>query len=119
MSNIVLATLTYVGRGITNGTSLFLEQSAGVVAGFRRLTSRVTFNDKTVVAWKLELPTLVEDDSPCGCAGAVKYINYVDITFRSDRKTTAAERTAVLTSIQNLVASTQFGTSITDLVNPT
>ncbi len=116
MSNIVLNSLTYVGNGTINGVVSFINRTAGIVAGFRKLTNRVSFGDKTVTAWKLVEPTLVAADSTCGCAGEVRYLNYVDITVRLDRATTAAERTALLTSIRDLVATTHFGDSITSLV---
>lgn len=115
MSTLVLNSLNYIGEGITNGINRFIERSSGLVAGFRNLTNRVSFGDKTVVAWKLVQPTLVADDSPCGCAGQVKYNNYLDINVRLDRATTAAERTAMLADIRDLVASTNFGDSITSL----
>lgn len=116
MSNIVLSGLTFVGSGIVNGVALFVERSAGIVSGFRKLTSKVNYADKTNVHWKVELPTIVAADSPCGCAGEVSYINYIDVSARFDRRTTAAERTAVLDMIQDLVASSQFEASITSLV---
>lgn len=115
MSNLVLNSLTYVGQGIINGVNRFIEKSAGLVTGFVNLTNRVAFQDKTIVHWKLVIPTLVPEDSECGCAGQVKYTNYLDITVRYDRSTTAADRTAMLTTIRDLVATANFGDSITSL----
>lgn len=116
MSNIVLNSLTYVGNGIINGLNSFIERSAGVVNGFRYLNNRVTLGDRTTVSWKITDPVLIAADSPCGCAGKVKYTNYVDITLRADRATTADERAAILQSIRDLVATSNFGSSITSLV---
>lgn len=116
MSNIVLNSLTFVGNGILNGVNSFVERSAGLVNAFKTLTNKVTFADRTNVHWKLILPSVVAEDSACGCAGSVQYTNYVDITYRSDRRTTAAERTATLAMIRDLVATTNFGDSITSLV---
>lgn len=116
MSTIVLNSLNFVGNGILNGLNSFIERSTGVVNGFKYLNNRITLGDKTTVAWKLSVPVLVPEDSPCGCAGAVKYTNYVDISLRCDRATSAAERTAILTSIRDLVTTTNFGDSITSLV---
>lgn len=115
MSNIVLNSLTYVGNGILNGVNSFVNRTAGVVSAFRTLTNRISYADKVTVHWKLVLPTVVEEDSECGCAGSLKYTNYVDITYRADRRTTAAERTATLAAVRDLVATANFGTSITDL----
>lgn len=116
MSNIVLNSLTYVGNGIINGIASFIERSAGIVTAFKTLTSRVSYADRINVHWKLVLPSVVAADSECGCAGELQYTNYVDITYRADRRTTAAERTATLAAIRDLVATTNFGDSITSLV---
>lgn len=119
MSNITLNSLVYTGNGILNGVASFINRTAGLVTGFRVLSSRVTYNDKTLVAWKMQKPELVAEDSECGCAGALKYTNHFDIQVRLDKRATAAERAAILKDIQDLVLTTQFSESVTSLVNPT
>lgn len=116
MSNIVLNSLTYVGNGIVNGLNSFIERSAGIVNGFRYLNNRITLGDRSIVSWKLAVPVLVAADSPCGCAGAVKYTAYVDVVTKFDRAATADERAAILQSTKDLVAHANFGASITSLV---
>jgi hypothetical protein len=120
MSNITLNALLYAGQGILNGVASFVNRTAGVVNGFSTLTGRVniTDNKKTVVGWKLTLPILVAEDSPCGCAGAVARTSIVDITVRYDRSATAAERADVLKRVQDLVLTTQFAQSVSSLVQP-
>lgn len=114
MSNIVLNTLTYVGEGLINGLSHFWERSAGLAGGFRHLTNRVTQSASLIhVAWKLTMPELVADDSPCGCEGAQAFApTIVDITVRFDKKAPQAHRDAVQTSLENLVVTTQFRNSV-------
>ena len=120
MSNIVLNTLTYVGTGILNGISQWWERSKSLVNAFSLLTNRISYNpSKTVVAWKLTVPVVREADSACGCAGEVVRTTIADIVIRFDRNATAAERLDVKERIEDLVASTQFASSITDLVQPT
>ena len=119
MSNIVLNTLTYVGEGIVNGISRFTEKSAGVVAGFRRLTESIGFTSaKTTVKWKLVIPTVQTDADACACPGAVLQETYVDITVRYDIKATQNQRDDTLAGIQDLVASTQFENSVANLILP-
>lgn len=119
MSNIVLNALTYAGEGIVNGISRFTEKSAGLVAGFRRLTSSIGFTSaKTTVKWKLVIPTIQTEADACACPGSVLQETYVDITVRFDVKATQAHRDDVLAEIQDLVATTQFAGSISTLVLP-
>lgn len=120
MSTIVLNSLNYVGTGILNGVSHFWERAAGLVNAFSQLTARVNFNTtKTNVAWKLTIPVVKEDDSACGCTGEVVRTTIVDIVARFDRSATSTERLDTLDRIQDLVASSHFVNSITNLDLPT
>lgn len=117
MSTIVLNALNYVGSGIVNGVSSFWERSAGIVNAFALLTARVNYNPtKTVVAWKLTVPAGGE-----GTPDAADDLEptIVDIIVRYDRLIPAAGRTNVKEHIDDLVASTQFVSSITNLDLPT
>lgn len=119
MSTIVLNSLNYVGTGIQNGISHWWERSKGLVAAFSQLTGRVSYNPtKTVVAWKLTVPVTQLEDSACGCVGDVVRTTIVDVSVRFDRGATSTERADVLARLQNLVATTQFAGSITNLVQP-
>lgn len=119
MSTIVLNTLNYVGEGIVNGISRFTEKSAGVVAGFRRLTASIGFTSaKTTVKWKLVIPIVQTEADACACPGAVLQETYVDITVRYDIKATQTQRDDTLAEIRDLVQTTQFGDSVAGLVLP-
>lgn len=119
MSTIVLNALNYVGEGIVNGISWFREKSVGLVAGFRTLTARISYNPtKTVVAWKLVKPVVATESTDCVCAGEILREAIIDITVRLDREATQAERDAIVEDIEDLVATTQFKGSITGFVMP-
>jgi len=119
MSTIVLNSLNYVGTGILNGVSYFYERASGLVNAFSVLTGRVNYGTtKTTVAYKLTVPIVQEDDSACGCAGEVVRTTIVDISVRFDRSATSAERADVLARVQDLVATTQFESSIINLAQP-
>lgn len=119
MSTIVLNSLNYVGNGVLNGISQFIERSLAVVSGFSNLTARISFNPtKTVVAWKLTVPVIGGEASACACPGDVLRGTIVDISVRFDRGATSTERADVLTRVRDLVATSQFGDSISSLTQP-
>lgn len=116
MSTIVLNSLNYVGNGIINGLNSFVERSAGVVNGFRYLNNRVTLGSHSNISWKLSAPVVATDSDSCSCEGAVLRTAYAAIDVKFDRAATPSERAAVLASIRDLVASTNFGDTITSLI---
>jgi hypothetical protein len=119
MSTIVLNSLNYVGSGIVNGVSQFWERSKSLVSAFSTLTGRVNYGTaKTTVAWKLTVPVVKEDDTACGCAGEVVRTTIVDVSVRFDRSATSAERADVLQRLQDLVLTSQFAGSVSNLVQP-
>jgi hypothetical protein len=115
MSTIVLNSLNYVGNGILNGISWFYERAAGVVSQFSALTNRINFGaTKTTVAWKLVIPVVIPPDE--GCCTVTKYDDtIVDVTLRFARDIPAANRTDTLERLQDLVLTSQFTGSVTNL----
>lgn len=122
MSTIVANSLNYVGDGIMNGVTRFTERSAGVLAFFRSITGSITSNvtsKRTAVKWKVILPFPAAEPESCPCDGSTPYSDtIVNIDIRFDSRTDLAHRTAVLTTIRDLVATTQYGSSVTGLVTP-
>jgi len=119
MSNIVLNATTYVGEGIQNGVTNFINRSAGLLSGFSSLVGRVRNQNKRVeVRWNLAVPVLVADDSPCGCAGEVRFISYAEVSIKFDQRADAAHRTDVYGRLLDLITSTQFESSVKDLQPP-
>lgn len=123
MSTIVANLLNYVSDGIANGISRWTERSAGVLAYFRAITASVNSvasSQRTNVKWKVTLPFPDAEPSSCPCPGeAPASPTIVNIDVRFDSRVPAAYRTAVLTTIKDLVDSAQFADSIEDLVLPT
>jgi len=122
MSTIVLDSLNYVGEGVVNGVSRFIERSAGLAAYFRTLSSSVTLNTKgqrTSIKWKLVLPFPAAPTEDCPCAGELPYIDtIVNIDVRIDARAPKAFRDDIVDHIQSLVLTSQFTGSIEDLTNP-
>lgn len=119
MSNIVLDALTFVGEGLLNGISRFVERSAGIARYFRALTSSVNYNktsERVNVKWKLVLPFPSAPEEECPCDGAVPFADtIVNIDIRVDGRASLAYREDIVDMIQSLVATTQFTGSIETL----
>lgn len=119
MSDIVLNATTYVGEGIQNGVTNFINRSAELLSGFSSLVGRVRNQNKRVeVRWNLAVPVLVADDSPCGCAGEVRFITYAEVSVKFDQRADLAHRTDVYERLVDLLAATQVGSSIKNLQPP-
>ena len=120
MSTIVLNTLNYVGEGVVNGISRYIERSAGVVAYFRALTGSVkTTTTRTTVKWKLVHPFPSSAPTSCPCPGEAPFLDaIVNIDVRLDSRADEAFRTAVQLAIADLVAKDEFKNSIKLLTTP-
>lgn len=122
MSTIVLDSLNYVGEGIVNGISRFVERSAGLPAYFRMLTSSVglsTNAERVNIKWKLVLPFPATQPEDCPCVGQSPYIDtIVNIDVRLDGRAPKAFRDDIVDAIQSLVATSQFTDSVENLINP-
>lgn len=120
MSTIVLNSLNYVGTGPLNGLSYFWEKAVGILNAFSPLSVGINFGKtNATVKWLLKVPVVKTDDTACGCAGEVVRTTYVNITMDLPRSATAAERADILARVRSLVASTQFGSSVSNLELPT
>lgn len=120
MPNIVLNSHTYAPNGFNqNGMSVYSDRSSGVPSGFSYLTTKVTTStgkDSSSTKWNVSVPVLVPEDSACGCAGEVSRVYYIKLDATIPAGSTAAERTDILARIRDLVATAEFGASITNLV---
>lgn len=121
--SIVLNSKTYNPIGYDqNAVSVFIEQSSGVPAGFSRLTDKVNAgNSKSdgSVKWKMTIPVIATEDSSCACSGEALRTYYVSIDVSVPSGSLKAERDDVLARITDLVATTQFASSISSLVQAT
>lgn len=120
MPNIVLNTKTYNGSGIANGVASYMERSSGLAAGFSPLTAAVKAleSGKSRISWKLFQPTVAAEASSCSCPGQVLRVNDANIGVRLDPGATLAERTDFALRLKDLVASTEFQSSIINLQQP-
>jgi len=123
MSTIVLDALNYVGEGLLNGVSRFVERSAGVARYFRNLTNSVNYNktsEKATVKWKLVLPyPATVPATPLG-EGELPYSDtIVNLDIRVDGRADAAYRADIVDAIQSLVLLAPFTDSVESLTTAT
>lgn len=110
---------TYTARGVANAIANWLEQSAGIAAGFSPLTGSVALKPLVShIKWKLVVPVIQTDADECACPGTILRTSIVDITIRFDAKATAVERADVLARTQALVLTAPFMSSVDQLVAP-
>lgn len=120
MSTITLNSLAYVGAGIQNGISRFINRSLGIIAGFSNLTVSVNASKaKTTVKWKLVVPVINDEATACACPGDVLQETIVDISVRYDAKADLTHREDILARVQDLMATTPFEDTFKLLVLPT
>lgn len=118
MSNIILNTKTYAGPVYMNGLSTWTERSGTVAAAFSPLTGSFRFDTKSRLNWKVAVPIVAAEDSSCSCTGAVLRVSDCSISIRMDPGATTAERTDFALRLKDLVASTEFQSSIINLQQP-
>lgn len=122
MANITLNTKVYNGSGVLNGIAQYIERSGGVAGAFGALTAsvKVAFGTaKSRIHWKVGMPVVAEEASACACPGTVVTRLDADIDVRMDPNASVAERTDFALRLKDLVASTEFQSSIIDLQQPT
>jgi len=116
MSTIVLDSLNYVGEGLLNGISRFVERSEGVARYFRVLTNSVNYNktsERTNVKWKLVLPFPSTAPAECPCDGTIPFADtIVNIDIRVDGRAPVGYREDIVAAIRALVLTTQFTGSV-------
>lgn len=122
MTNIVLNTKTYSGNGVINGTATYTDRSAGTAAGFSPLTGAVALGGGSALSrirWKLAVPVITTEATPCACPDDVIRVGDVDVVVRFAKGATVAERTDLADRLKDLVSSAQFRASIISLEQPT
>lgn len=118
MANLTLNTKVYVGSGLINGIANWRNLAAGVAAGIARVTASIRFDSKTRLQWKLAVPVVATTESACACPGEPLRIADAVINIRMDPGATSAERTDFALQLKDLVASTDFQSSIISLAQP-
>lgn len=117
---ITLNTKPYGFAGFTPASiSQYFNRPAGPATGFSPLTVRVEDGKADQkIRWKLKVPVVATGDSACSCEGSVLRTDFVDIVVTVSKSSTAAERADLALRIKDLAASTEFQSSISNLVQP-
>lgn len=128
MANLTLNTKVYGGRGIVNGISKWLNTAAGLLSAFASVTCGVSLPTaakrpgvpapKAHVKWNLKMPVITEEASACACPGEV--VDEIDciITVRATSGVSETVRTDFALQVKDLVASTDFQSSIISFTQP-
>lgn len=119
MSNLVLNTLTYVGAGVTNQVASWWNRASGFAAGFSQADASLRLSGgKWRGMGRLTLPTLVEEDSSCGCEGQVHDTSDARFEFRIDPAASPATRLDLYLRFKDFVASTEVQAMFENLQFP-
>lgn len=123
MANLVLNTKTYVGRGVSNLIAQWANMAAGVLAGIAYVTGKVRLpsrkGEKVLIDWRMRLPVVTTEASACACPGEA--IDEIDcyIQVRATQGVSQAVRTDFALQVKDLVATTDFQSSIINFTQPT
>lgn len=119
--SITLASKVYTYAGMLVGRiSRFTNRESGIPSGFRDLTVVVDdpgASDTYKVRWKLKLPSVI-DEQDCSCPDGMVRMSFADIVVSIHKGSTAAERTLMAQSLEDLVATPEFSGAITNLEQP-
>lgn len=118
--NLTLNTKVYSPDGNSAGTALWKNRESGFVNGFKTATAKVTseVSSKSQVSrvrLSLRLPVLATEDSTCSCEGTLLHTNTVSVDFIVSNASSAAERTDLLTSIKDYLATATVTSLVVDL----
>lgn len=121
MANLTLDALTYTGQGIANGIASYLETSAGVATGYRRVTGSVKVpadgKGPSRVQWKVKIPVVASGVSGVPDGTVLRFIEG-DFNLRASPLSTGAELTNFGDTWQDLSATAAFAASIDSLTQP-
>ena len=119
MANMVLNTLTYTGAGVINQVASWWNRASGFAAGFSQANMSLRFSgDKWRGKGVLTLPTLVAEDSACGCEGQLHDTNDAEFSFRIDPKAGPETRTDLYLRFKDFVGSAQCQALFENLTYP-
>lgn len=119
--SLTLNTVVFPFIGFLQGSiATYRNVGSGTANGFKDATAKVepkNANGDIKVRWKLKLPTVVSE-ADCACPGGIVRENFADIVVTVSTSALAAERTNMALSLKDLVASSEFQASITNLQTP-
>lgn len=111
-SSFTLNSKTYNFQGLENNTESWGYSTSGAFTGRSVLYHQNQRNVNNGAShrqnWRLVVPVLVGEDSPCGCEGSVKYENTLSLTLHRSNKATTTDLQDILDQLDDLIADTDF-----------
>lgn len=123
MANLTLNSKVYTGRGLANLIASWVNMASGLLSAFAQVTGSVKLpqgrDAKANIQWRLKMPIVAEEASACACPGSV--VDEIDayIQVRCSQGVTSAVRTDFALQLKDLVATTDFQSSIISFQQPT
>lgn len=118
--NITLNTKVFSPDSNNVGTAVYKNRESGTVAGFKTATAKVisdSSSGKAVsrVRLSLKLPVVASEGSTCNCAGDLLHTNQCVVEFIMSNASSTAERTDLLASIRDYLATATVTAMVTNL----
>lgn len=126
--SMTLNSKVYDFANVVGSASRYAYRALGLAQLFSWVTARVTLptssaqpgkaKPPTKVRWDLRQVAAVSEDSACGCADDVRQYSTVFIEVYISGAADSADRADLLAQLRDLVDTTEFGLSITNLQQP-
>lgn len=118
--NLTLNTKVFTPDGNTAGTAIWKNRASGFVGGFLTATAKLITggnakNAAARVRLSLKLPVVATESSACSCIGDVLYSNTAYVEFQLAAGSSVADRTALLTSLKDMLATTTVSSLVQNL----
>lgn len=111
-SSFSLNTKTYSFQGLANNTESWGYSTSGAFTGrailYHQNQPNVNNGASHRSNWRLVVPVVLGEDSPCGCAGTVSYENTLSLTLHRSNKATTTDLQDILDQLDDLIADTDF-----------
>lgn len=117
-TSVTLNTVAYAPNGTQGNIALWRNLQDPNLGGLTTLRESVTGPSKEGVfrvRWKLDLPKVAEDASPCACPGEQLSVAVADISVIMPASWTAAQRADFRARVQDLVTDAAFVASLDNL----
>lgn len=108
--NLTLDSKVFSPDSNSVGVAVWKNRDSGFVTGFKTATAKVTSDgsaNKAVsrVRLSLKLPVIASESSTCTCEGDLLRTNQVSVDFILANASSVAERTSLLTSLKEYLAT--------------
>lgn len=116
--SLTLNTKVYTFGGIIQGITSYINRDLGLAALFSVVTASLRIDSMIRETWKLTMPFPVDPESPCCNTDPVAGFCEAKIEIRMSPNVPASVRADFALRLKDLVATTEFQSSITSLVQP-